>query len=164
MTRHIRATLLLLPVLALLAPAASGQTRQTAAADPLFQKIVALDAELFGAVNACNLEKVASLFSPDVEFYHDRGGVTLGRQAVVDSIRANLCGKRRRDLVAESTEVHPMDNYGALQIGVHLFCEPGEKPCLAGKSGAAKFIHLWHNENGIWRITRVLSYDHFDSK
>lgn len=82
----------------------------------------------------------------------------------MDSIKTNLCGKRRRDLVAGSTEVHPMDNYGALQIGVHLFCEAGEKPCLPGKSGAAKFIHLWHNENGIWRITRVLSYDHFDSK
>ncbi len=163
MNRHVRLTLLVL-LLVGLTVAPSAQTRQSGETDPLFQKIVSLDVELFGAVNACNMEKVASLFSPDVEFYHDKGGVTLGRQAVVDSIKANLCGKRRRDIVAGSTEVHPMDNYGALQIGIHVFCEAGEKPCAPGKSGAAKFIHLWHNGNGTWRITRVLSYDHFDSK
>ena len=164
MTRQLRLPLTILPLLALLIATASAQSRQSTAADPLFQKVVSLDAELFGAVNTCDIEKVASLFAPDVEFYHDKGGVTLGRQAVVDSIKANLCGKRRRDLVPGSTEVHPMDNYGALQIGVHLFCEAGEKPCESGKSGAAKFIHLWHNDKGIWWITRVISYDHFDSK
>jgi uncharacterized protein (TIGR02246 family) len=163
MTRHIWLAPLVFPLFGVLV-AASGQTRQSGAADPLFQKIASLDAELFGAVNACDLQKVASLFSPDVEFYHDKGGVTLGRQAVVDSIKANLCGKRRRDLVPESTEVHPMDNYGALQIGSHRFCEAGEKPCAPGTSGAAKFIHLWQNKEGTWAITRVLSYDHVDSK
>jgi len=26
--------------------------------------------------------------------------------------------------------------------------------------GEAKFVHLWQNKDGAWKITRVLSYDH----
>ena len=77
MNRHVRLTLLVL-LLVGLTVAPSAQTRQSGETAPLFQKIVSLDVELFGAVNACNMEKVASLFSPDVEFYHDKGEVTLG--------------------------------------------------------------------------------------
>jgi len=27
-------------------------------------------------------------------------------------------------------------------------------------SGVAKFVMLWQNKDGAWRITRVISYDH----
>jgi hypothetical protein len=26
--------------------------------------------------------------------------------------------------------------------------------------GEGKFVHLWQNKDGAWKITRVLSYDH----
>jgi hypothetical protein len=27
-------------------------------------------------------------------------------------------------------------------------------------TGEAKFVHLWQNKDGAWKITRVISYDH----
>lgn len=53
----------------------------------------ALDAALFDSYNKCDLEKFASFFVDNVEFYHDQGGVTLGRAALTDSVRKNICGR-----------------------------------------------------------------------
>ena len=114
---------LMLLALLLLRPAAAvrGQTRQTAADDPLFRKLASLDSGLFEAYNTCDLETFASFFVEDVEFYHDQGGVTHGRPALVDSVKNNICGKTRRDLIPGTLEVHRMDGYGALQLGAHRF-------------------------------------------
>jgi Domain of unknown function (DUF4440) len=136
------------------------QTRQSAPDDVLFRTVASLDSRLFDAYNTCNLEQFASFFVEDVEFYHDKGGVTRGRSALVDSIKNNICGKTRRDLIPGTLEVHPMDGYGALQIGAHRFCDAKTKQCDDTSGGVGKFIHLWRNTGGAWRITRVISYDH----
>src|ERR1700733_13520315 len=60
----------------------------------------ALDAELFDAYNKCDLVKFKSLLADDVEFFHDKGGVTLGAQALTDSVKKNICGRVSRELVA----------------------------------------------------------------
>jgi len=73
--------------------------------------MASLDSGLFDAFNTCNLERFASFFVEDVEFYHDKGGVTRGRPALVDSIKNNVCGKTRRDLIPGTLEVHPMGGY-----------------------------------------------------
>jgi hypothetical protein len=86
--------------------------------------------------------------------------VTLGRSALVDSIKNNVCGKTRRDLIPGTLEVHPMDGFGALQIGAHRFCDAKRTACDAGSGGVGKFIHLWQHKDGVWKITRVISYDH----
>jgi hypothetical protein len=86
--------------------------------------------------------------------------VTRGRPALVDAIRTNICGKTRRDLIPGTLEVHPMDGYGALQIGAHRFCDAKAKQCDGTSGGVGKFIHLWQNSDGAWKITRVISYDH----
>ena len=143
---------------------ASAQTRQAAADDPLFKQLASFDAALFDAFNSCDLEKLGSYFAEDLEFYHDKGGVTRGRAALVEGVKNNICGKVRRELVAGSMEVHPMNNYGALQIGSHRFCESKLPRCEPATSGIAKFIHLWENKDGVWKITRVISFDHVDSK
>jgi hypothetical protein len=54
-------------------------------------------------------------------------------------------------------EVHPIKGYGAIEIGSHRFSH-GEN----GKdvSGTFKFMMVWKEENGNWRISRVVSYDH----
>ncbi|HYN10070.1 MAG TPA: nuclear transport factor 2 family protein [Vicinamibacterales bacterium] len=147
--------LLALPV----APVRS-QTRQSAPDSALFRTVASLDSELFEAYNTCNLEKFASFLAEDVEFYHDKGGVTRGRPALVDSVRSNICGKTRRDLIPRSLEVHPLDGYGALQIGAHRFCDVKAKHCDDTPGGVGKFIHLWQNRDGVWKLTRVISYDH----
>jgi hypothetical protein len=43
-------------------------------------------------------------------------------------------------------------------LGVHRFHHPGRDDIEP--VGEAKFIHLWRSENGAWKITRVISYDH----
>jgi ketosteroid isomerase-like protein len=136
------------------------QTRQSAPNDMLFRTVASLDSALFDAYNTCDLERLASFFVEDVEFYHDQGGVTRGRSALVESVKNNICGKTRRDLIPGTLEVHPMDGYGALQIGTHRFCELKAKRCDGTSGGIGKFIHLWQNRDGAWQISRVISYDH----
>ena len=137
-----------------------GQTRQSPPNDALFRKLASLDGALFDAYNTCDLEKLGSFFADDVEFYHDKTGLARGRQAIVDAVKANVCGKTRRDLVPGTLEVHPMDNFGAVQIGAHRFCDAKSTSCDGTTGGVAKFIHLWHEDKGDWKITRVISYDH----
>lgn len=70
--------------------------------------ITALDAALFDAYNRCDLEKFASFIDENVEFYHDQGGVTLGKVALTDSVKKNICGKVTRELVPGSLKVYHM--------------------------------------------------------
>ena len=57
----------------------------------LDKAITALDTQLFHAYNHCDLAKFASLLDENVEFYHDQGGVTLGREKLTESIKNNIC-------------------------------------------------------------------------
>lgn len=132
------------------------QTRGAPADSDLFKTVASLDRALFDAYNACELETFGAFFVEDVEFYHDKGGVTIGRKQLVESVKNNICGKVRRELVPASVEVYPMDGYGALQSGSHLFCQSTPTPC----EGLGKFIHLWQHKDGAWTITRAVSYDH----
>ena len=68
--------------------------------EELDKAITALDNALFDAYNKCDLEKFATFFVDDVEFYHDQGGVTLGRQNLTDSGKKNICGKTKAAAVA----------------------------------------------------------------
>jgi hypothetical protein len=147
---------LLLSTAILRVPAQS--PNKTAPPDELARTMASLDSALFDAYNQCDLEKFGTFFIDDVEFYHDQGGVTLGRQNLTESVKKNICGKVRRELVSGTLEVYPMRGYGAVEMGVHRFHQPKVDPDKP--VGEAKFIHLWQNKDGVWKITRVISYDH----
>lgn len=135
--------------------------RQKGHSDPELYKIIeAQDAALFDAYNTCDLEKFGRFFDENVEFYHDNGGVTLGRQALVDSVKKNVCGRVQRQLVPDTLEVYRIAGYGALEIGDHRFTHPNDKP--PSPDGQGSFTHLWHYKDGSWQVTRVFSYDHHD--
>src|SRR5215831_15826586 len=104
----------------------------------LDKAIAALDAALFDAYNRCDLEKFASFFVDDVEFYHDQGGVTLGQKALTESIKKNICGRVTRELVPGTLQVYYMKGYGALEVGVHRFHHPGHDD--TEPVGEGKFI------------------------
>ena len=140
----------------LAAPLADAQTAP--APEPLLQTIQSLDTQLFDAYNHCDLEKFGSLLADDLEFYHDKSGLSVGRQALVEGIKNNICGKVTRELVPGTIEVYPIAKYGAVEIGVHRFHHPGHENTES--VGEAKFIHLWQNKDGVWKITRVISFDH----
>ena len=127
--------------------------------DELFRTISSLDTALFDAYNRCDLEKFGSLIAEDLEFYHDQTGLSRGKQSTMEALKNNVCGKVHRDLVSGTLEVYPLKEYGAVEIGIHRFCDPKMGTCGEG-SGEAKFIHLWENKNGNWKLTRVISYDH----
>ena len=102
-------------------------TAASANNDPLFQTIAGQDTRLFSAIDRCDMAIVASMWAEDAEFYHDKTGLMTGRKNIVDSIRNNLCGKVKRQLVPGTLEVYPMQGYGAVEIGIHRFYHPGEK-------------------------------------
>lgn len=128
----------------------------------LTHAITALDKQLFDAYNTCDLDKMKALVAEDLEFYHDKTGLAIGRQVFLDAIKNNICGKVQRELVAESLEVYPLKGYGAVEIGVHRFTHPWKQD--HGEVGEAKFVQLWQYKDGAWKITRVISFDHHGAK
>lgn len=126
----------------------------------LTDRVVGLDAELFDSFNRCadpaQMARHAALFDENVEFYHDRGGVTWNRERMLENTRRNVCGKIRRELVPGSLRVYPLPDFGAMEIGEHRFCAPDGGVC----EGRGEFVMLWRLEGGRWRVTRVLSYAH----
>jgi hypothetical protein len=128
------------------------------------EKVVAgLDSQLFDAFNHCDLVKFASLLDDNVEFYHDQGGVTLGREKFTESVKNNICiGDTKRVLVPGTLKIYPMKGYGAIEMGVHRFVHP--KTEAVNGTGEGSFVNLWQYKNGAWKLTRALSYDHHAAK
>ncbi|WP_247664348.1 nuclear transport factor 2 family protein [Ideonella alba] len=130
----------------------------------LHRTIAALDSAAFDAFNRCQepgqLARYASFFDPAVEFYHDLGGVTWTRDAMIAQTAANVCGKFQRELVPGTLKVWPIKDYGALARGEHAFCHykpgGGTHPC----EGRAEFTILWRLQDQRWTITRAFSYAH----
>lgn len=127
---------------------------------PLFDALARADSLLFDASFAtCDYAKAAAYLEPNVEFYHDKTGFHAGQQVRDDFRRltANCPAKQgvRRELVPGSLRVYPIKDFGAVQMGEHVFREAGNATYTA-----ARFVHLWHNVNGTWRLSRVMSFDH----
>ena len=154
--------LLLLPVLALFGGQADAQAVQDLESiksqAELDKAIASLDAVLFDSYDRCDLEKFATFLADDVEFYHDLGGVTLGKEKLTDSVKKNICGKVSRELVPGTLQIYHMKGYGAVEMGVHRFHHPGHDD--TEPVGEGKFIHLWQYKDGAWKITRGISYGH----
>jgi Domain of unknown function (DUF4440) len=127
--------------------------------EELTRAVTALDKQLFDAYNTCNIEKLGTLVVDDLEFYHDKTGLTVGKKPFLNAIKMNICGKVTRELVPGSLEVYPLHGYGAVEIGVHRFHHPGDSDV-----GEAKFVHLWQYKDGAWKVTRAISYDHGATK
>jgi ketosteroid isomerase-like protein len=125
--------------------------------DPLFKTIQSLDTKLFDAYNHCDLTTLGAMVSDDLEFYHDQTGLSVGKEPFLSAIKQNICGKVERTLLVDTLEVYPLKGYGAVEIGVHRFHHPGHPE---DGMGDAKFVTLWQNKDGVWKVTRVISYEH----
>ena len=128
----------------------------------LYNQIAHLDSVLFNAFNTQNVEIMRKMFSEDLEWFQDNGGL-LPYSTVMNNFQAmferfkSLNTPIRRDLIEGSLEVHPIKDYGAIHIGKHTFChlENGKNDC-----GTFKFLMIWQKKDGVWKISRVVSYDH----
>lgn len=129
-------------------------------AEGLDATIARLDAEVFDAFNRCadpaQLERHAGYFDPAVEFYHDTGGVTWTREAMLANTRQYACGRFTRERVPGTLTAYPVHGFGAIAQGQHRFCQVATGQC----EGLADFTMVWQLQEGRWRITRVLSYGH----
>jgi hypothetical protein len=133
----------------------------------LSSTILTLDSLFWTAYNNCDTMQFQSFLTEDVEFYHDKGGLTLGRENLLQSFKKNLCSNNdfrlRREAVAGTVKVFPLQKsdaiYGAIISGQHLFYIWGKdkKERLDGK---ARFAHVWLLTDATWKMSRILSYDH----
>lgn len=122
--------------------------------------ITALDSALFAAFNAHDAAALGGWFTPDLEFYHDKGGLT-GYDSTMASFRdlfaRNAETGLQRELVPGSLEVYPIGDFGLLEVCQHRFChtENGKEDC-----GTFKNIMVWRKEGTSYKVSRVISYDH----
>jgi ketosteroid isomerase-like protein len=124
----------------------------------LYKEIAAADSQFFDAFNKQDLETIKTLFTTDLEFYHDKGGV-LDYKGNIEATKKLFANNKtlKRELLKETLAVYPIKDYGAIETGEHKFChlENGKQDC-----GLFKFMMIWRKDNGIWKMARVVSYDH----
>jgi hypothetical protein len=141
-------------------PARQATQEESGGQSALYRTISDLDAKFFDAFNHCDapgqLQRHASFLDPNVEFYHDNGGVSWTRKDYIDKTRRNVCGSFRRELTPGSLEVYPIKGFGAIEEGHQEFCDLTSAKCF----GEAKFLIVWHQTPDGWIITRVFSYGH----
>lgn len=133
----------------------------------VYTAIKTADSLLFSVgFNTCDISQFEKLVSDSFEFYHDEAGITSSKKEFIAGIENGLCKldyKARRELTAGTMEVYVLKKdgkiYGAVQNGQHIFyaLEKGKPEYITSR---AKFTHLWLLENGVWKLSRGLSYDH----
>lgn len=130
--------------------------------------VAARDADLFAVMfDRCDPQALSDLVTEDLEFYHDRGGLTATRAAFVQDYR-QACEAAtgpqayhsRRELVPGTMRVYAIPGVGAVEEGRHRFYErQGDGP--ERLVGQARFSVLWRLEgDGRWRLARAFSIDH----
>lgn len=124
----------------------------------LYNEIARADSVIFAAFNTQNMPVFKAMFTEDLEWFQDNGGL-LSYETVFINFGTMFKNENKlsRKLVKGSLEVHPIKDYGAIEIGVHEFrhMENGKE-----ELGTFKFLMIWQKKDGQWRISRVVSYDH----
>ncbi len=120
----------------------------------LYADIVKQDSLFFTAYNTCDMATQAACYADTIEFYHDKGGLSTSKADILEGTKNNICGKVTRELVKGSIEVYPIKDFGAVEMGLHIFHnkeEPG------APLPASKFIIFWRQRDGRWQMTKVVS-------
>ena len=137
---------------------------QLKSSDVLYRTIIEKDSLLFSVgFNNCDITQFENLMSDNLIFFHDKVGIS-NKQKFLSDLKNGLCKdpsvrQVKRILQKEGTEIYPLYRdgiiYGAVQNGIHLFYDNTETT-----PGVAKFSHVWQLEDGTWKLTTSLSYDH----
>src|SRR5450631_3277996 len=70
--------------------------------EKLTATIICLDSAFWNAYNHCDTAQFKNFVTDDVEFYHDKGGITTGSVALIESIDKNICGSPNSHLIREA--------------------------------------------------------------
>jgi hypothetical protein len=83
----------------------------------LAETILYHDSIFWSAYDACDVEKMSAYFTDDIEFYHDKNGLTTSKVKLDEAMRTGLCGNPnwhlRREAIEGTINIFPMDNFGA---------------------------------------------------
>jgi len=125
---------------------------------PLFNEVARLDSLQFGAFNARNLDQLMNYFDSSLELYQDNTGVRnfdQTKQAFGGLFKMNYVLTRK--LIPGTMEVYPIKDYGAIETGQHTFShiENGQLQAFT-----YKFMQIWQKKDGVWRVTREITYGH----
>ena len=134
----------------------------------LVDEIRQADADFFRAFfDTCDVEVVRRYVADDFEMIHDKGGFVSRSGADFVKVTRDKCKRQAdgvdflstRKLVPESLKVYPIQDDGAIEVGTHTFyaVKAGEPDRL---TETGQFTHFWKQEDGQWKLSRVLSYDH----
>lgn len=134
----------------------------------LFKDLKRQDSTFFErSFNQCDVVYLKNHTMDDLKFYHDQSGFQ-DKTAFLKNIQTYIChggaNKPIRHVDAGSLQVFPLYNqgklYGAIQHGIHYFYlrEKGKEDV---HTSTAKFTHVWVLDNGAWKLSEALSYDHF---
>lgn len=131
---------------------------QLPASDDLYKEIARQDSLQFAAFNGRDLAGLMAFFDPGLELYQDNVGVRNYQQthdAFGDLFKKDYVLTRK--LVPGSMEVYPIEGYGAIETGQHVFShtENGQF-----ESATFKFMQIWQKKDGVWRVTREVTYGH----
>ena len=152
----------MLTMVALILAAAQGVASSAPVQTPE-QAVLEADRSFWKSFNGCDVEGMAAYVTEDLEFYHDKSGLSSGKVVFVQQTQEGMCkpgGTRlRREPIAASVRFYPIAGYGGILMGEHIFYvkEPGKAEYLDGQ---ARFTHVWHLGDEKWQMRRVLSYDH----
>lgn len=141
-------------LLAILVGAIAESLAQASEDSAIYKKIASLDAAYFTAYNTCDLDTQARLLDDQLEFYHDQGGLSTSKAEILEALRVNICGKVTRSLVEGSLEVHEINGFGAVALGLHQFHnreEPG------AESKPSRFVTVWKQNGEAWTMYRIIS-------
>lgn len=139
--------------------------RLRAGEESLRDTLLVMDSLIFAATfHGCDPAQAEELLTEDVEFYHDQGGfVSASRQQWLSALEERECSDpptMQRRLIEETMEVDRIGDYGALQMARHQFHVRQEDGTYQ-LNETARFIHLWkRDQEGGWRLARVISFDH----
>ena len=59
---------------------------------------------------------LADMVDDNLEFYHDKTGLSLGKANFIKAIKNNICHKVRRELVVSTLEVFPLQDYRLTRV------------------------------------------------
>jgi hypothetical protein len=143
---------------------------QTPAAAPipdeakLMPIIAERDTALFSTMfDRCDPAALADLVTDDLEFYHDRGGLTATRTVFVadyakgcEARKAPDAWRSRRELVPGSMRVFAIPGVGAVEEASHLFYErQGDGPKGWSVAPASRCSGGWRTAIGGWPAPSV---------
>ena len=150
----------------------AAQAAPVAKPDALTVAIAAADANLFDIYfNKCDPAAMAAIIMPNVEFYHDKGGVIASdangmvadyEKGCTEKLKPDVW-RSRSALDRTSLRVYAVPGFGAIEERAHRFFErqgEGREKLV----GIARFVILWKLDGDVWKPARIFSYAHEAAK